>query len=200
MSKRRYGQKHCSVDGCAESHLAQGFCQKHYWRNHRHGSPLARPDNDGEPLAWLKLHAGWNGAECLLWPFGHTTDGYGSVSFNGKTTGAHRAMCVLAHGSPPAGQMQAAHSCGRGHEGCVNPKHLRWATSFDNHQDRRRTRELTGRMGSLKLTDAQCRALLERKGLVSQNALAKEYGVAPSTISRLFNGPRMALAKSVERS
>lgn len=27
----------CSVEKCDGKHLAKGFCQKHYWRNHRHG-------------------------------------------------------------------------------------------------------------------------------------------------------------------
>lgn len=190
-------KKQCTVEGCGRKHLAKGFCNLHYWRNHRHGSPFANPDNDGEPLDWLSRHAKWESNACLPWPFAQGSRGYGSVSFNGKATGAHRAMCIIAHGEPPVPGMHAAHSCGCGHEGCVNPRHLRWATAVENHRDRLYYRERTQRLGNLKLSDAQCREMLARRGAVSQRALATEYGVSEAAVSRLFNGSRRGLAKSI---
>lgn len=189
--------KICSIEGCGRKHLAKGYCDLHYWRNHRHGSPFANPDNDGQPLAWLTKHARWESDACLPWPYGRNSHGYGSIAFGGKHIGAHRAMCIIAHGEPPFPAAHAAHSCGRGHEGCVNPKHLRWASAAENHGDRRFTREGTRRVGNLKLTDSQCREMLARKGAVSQKALADEYGVSEAAVSRLFNGSRRGLAKSV---
>lgn len=45
-------------------------------------------------------------------------------------------MCQKAHGDPPSPKHDAAHSCGRGHEGCVNPNHLSWKTKKQNQADR----------------------------------------------------------------
>jgi hypothetical protein len=45
-------------------------------------------------------------------------------------------MLTLTAGPPPSPDHEAAHSCGRGHEGCVNPKHLRWATHKENQADK----------------------------------------------------------------
>lgn len=46
-------------------------------------------------------------------------------------------MCELVHGAPPTPDHEAAHSCGKGHEGCIHPKHLSWATHSENQLDRR---------------------------------------------------------------
>ncbi|WP_425339241.1 hypothetical protein [Methylorubrum extorquens] len=46
-------------------------------------------------------------------------------------------MCALVHGPAPSEKHQVAHSCGKGHTGCVSPKHLRWATPLENANDKR---------------------------------------------------------------
>lgn len=33
----------CSIDGCESPHVAKGFCQLHYQRNYRTGSPIKKP-------------------------------------------------------------------------------------------------------------------------------------------------------------
>jgi hypothetical protein len=59
------------------------------------------------------------------------------LGYLGDTLYAHRLMCQLAHGDPPTPDHIAAHSCGRGHEGCVNPNHLSWKTYSENELDKR---------------------------------------------------------------
>jgi hypothetical protein len=49
---------------------------------------------------------------------------------------AHRVMCEIAHGPKPAPGFVAAHTCGKGREGCVNPRHLRWASQKENMADK----------------------------------------------------------------
>ena len=182
--------KPCSIAGCTGSHLAKGFCEKHYWRNHRHGDPLANPDNDGQPLAWLKAHVAHDDEACLKWPFGYGDKGYGSIHFRGRTMGAHRAMCFLSAGDPPTPDHKAAHSCGRGHEGCVNPRHLRWATQLENAADMIAHREKGINSAPVKLSAAECDAIRDMKGKASLSVLAARFQVSRSLVSRILNGHR----------
>src|SRR5690606_12175061 len=94
--------------------------------------------SNGEAEAWLVAHAGWlDHARCLKWPFGRSGHGYaGQATVDGVREAAYRHMCRLAHGNSPSSEHQAAHSCGKGHEGCINPNHLRWATPAENQSDR----------------------------------------------------------------
>jgi hypothetical protein len=85
-------------------------------------------------LNWLSAHASHTGDACLIWPFARNKAGYGNLRVNKQYKNAHRVMCEMAHG--PAGDQQIAlHSCGNGHAGCVNPKHLRWGTPKENTAD-----------------------------------------------------------------
>ncbi len=196
MTKRAYGRTGCLVQGCDRPHLARGYCELHYWRNHRHGSPYANPDDDGAGLEWLLFHRGYPGEDCIVWPLARNRQGYGTQAFNGRTQGAHRAMCILAHGEPPSSEHEAAHSCGRGHEGCVNPNHLSWKTPKENGADKVLHAELTGRTGHMKLTHAQCLEIIALRGTSPQSHVARRYGVSEATISRLLSGKRRGLAKS----
>lgn len=92
----------------------------------------------GSGLAWLKVHVDFEGDDCLLYPFRTTASPRGAVTYNFKSMPAHRAMCFLAHRSPPEGKDMALHSCGNGHLGCVNPKHLYWGDQSDNNRDAQR--------------------------------------------------------------
>lgn len=140
----------CQVIDCGKPRHGRGFCLTHYNRWWRLGDPLAQTKNQapsGGPFLWIKANVNFSGDECLIWPFGRTTDGYPckiTFSFLEKML-AHRLMCQLAHGKPPAPDLHAAHSCGNGHLACINPKHLRWATRKENEQDKILHRTYRGR-------------------------------------------------------
>ncbi len=85
---------------------------------------------------WMIAHVDYAGDDCLAWPFALKSDGYGQLMFRGKNTRAHRVMCMLAHGEPPHPGYLACHSCGKGREACVNPRHLRWASAYENMADK----------------------------------------------------------------
>lgn len=125
----------CSVETCSAVATRKGLCGRHYLRQRRHGSPLAGSGDRNIVIPWLKHHVSFDRDECLRWPFAYRSNGYGSVTLEGRHTTASRAMCLLAHGEPKVSSMDAAHSCGNGHLGCVNPKHLRWATHLENMAD-----------------------------------------------------------------
>lgn len=128
--------KTCKVDGCQKAAFGRGFCSMHYYRVIRNGSLSARRKaRHGAPEAWVRENSAHQGDDCLFWPFGSPRNGYGQVRISGVDMSASRFMCIVAHGAPSPENLHAAHSCGHGHLGCVNPKHLRWATASENALD-----------------------------------------------------------------
>ncbi len=139
----------------------------------------------GEARKWLEEHVAYDGADCLIWPFfRHPIQGHALVRHSGRPQPAGRVMCELTNGPPSTPRLQAAHSCGNGHEGCVNPKHLRWATSKENMADQtlHGTRVIGSRVGSSKLTERQVTAIREFAHNVRTAALADLFGVSIPTI------------------
>lgn len=109
--------------------------------------------------------------------------------------GAGRAMCIIAHGEPDDPKFDAAHSCGNGHLGCLNPNHLSWKTHKANMADRHE--HGTHYMGQQnpralftneQVADIKARLLDGEIG----NQIAKEYGVTRSTIYHMKHGTRWA--------
>lgn len=136
---------------------------------------------------WLIDRVGFQGDECLIWPFS-LTRGYGSFMHLKKGYYAHRYMCELANGPPPTTGHEAAHSCGRGDQGCVHPKHLSWKTKTQNALDCRQhgthAKHSGGRYG--KLTTEQADQI--RASGMKGRELAKFFGVHETTISNIRTG------------
>ncbi len=99
-------------------------------------------------------------------------------------------MCILAHGEPPTPKHQTAHSCGKGHEGCINPRHLSWKTNQENSLDKREhgTAQNAWWGRYHKITPQQLADLKSRKGRQTQVATAKEFGVSLSLVQYHWHG------------
>lgn len=143
----------------------------------------------GDCVMWLRNHAFYDGSNCLIWPFTRNTKGYGYLGFEGKVIRAHRFMCTLFRGLPPSPKHEAAHSCGNGHKGCVNPHHLHWKTRIENERDKllHGTNAWANRPKRLKLTVAQVAKIRALKGKKSHSYLSKKFGVSENTISDVLN-------------
>lgn len=139
---------------------------------------------EGETFKWLLAHASYDSDECLIWPYSiDNYGGYGHLGYNGKMYLAHRLMCILAHGEPPTPKHQASHSCGKGHEGCVNPKHISWKTTSDNLKDRRKHGTHKGAIGNrTNLPYGVIDRIRELKGVVSQYKISAIFKVAPGCV------------------
>jgi hypothetical protein len=72
---------------------------------------------------------------CLSWPYSRDSYGYGNIWHESRMQPVHRVVCEYVHGAAPTPKHEVAHNCGKGHEGCVNPGHLRWATHRENMDD-----------------------------------------------------------------
>lgn len=143
----------------------------------------------GKAYAWILAHVDYQGDDCLPWPFS-LTRGYGALSHMGKRGYAHRFMCELVHGEPPSPLHEAAHSCGRGDKGCVNPKHISWKTKSGNLLDcsahGTQARSRYGTKG--RLTSDQAAEIRTLKGVKLQWQIAEQFGVSESTISDIWLG------------
>jgi hypothetical protein len=125
----------CSIDGCNDGIASFGLCNKHYLRQKRHGSTDKVLHHAKQFFENVVLK--YEGDECLMWPFPWSKfDYYPKIKYRLKSTKVHRAVCLEVYGPPPDGKPEVAHSCGRGIEGCCNPKHLRWASRAENIADR----------------------------------------------------------------
>jgi hypothetical protein len=144
----------------------------------------------GVGIAFLRHNLNYEGPSCLIWPMSRNPNGYGMFGLDGKHLWAHRYMCELVNGPPPTPEHEAAHSCGRGKDGCVHPKHLSWKTISENALDSRehgtQARNPHGNAG--KLTEADVAEILSLKGTDTQVNIAARFGVSPPTIRDIFTG------------
>lgn len=184
----------CSVDGCGKPSRARGYCVAHYKRWSRHGDPMAGTAPNGAKLRWLEEHTCYAGDDCVRWPFPALPSGYCHIHFNGQSTLASRVMCILAHGQPPTRVHQAAHSCGNGRRGCLNPRHLRWATKMENESDKfvHGSTARGERQGSSVLTREQVREIRRLSGSLLQREIAARFGVHRQHIGRIISRMRWA--------
>lgn len=184
--------KICSIPGCGGTlKVARGLCNRHYIRLRRHGEPLGGGTDLGAARAFLDRHIGYEGNDCVIWPFAKDVRGYARIRDEGENIPAYRLMCRLAHGEPVEPRTHATHTCGKGDEGCINPRHLEWGTPFKNQQDRveHGTSNRGERCAAHKLTAAQAAEIFDRlsEGETALD-LAPLYGVHPRTVRDIGSG------------
>lgn len=127
----------CSVEGCCETvyYTRYGYCHAHYRRWAKYGDPVAGGIRHGDAQRFACEAARSTANDCIPWPYAGTSEGYGRINVDGTTIGAHVHVATLAHGPKPSPDHECCHSCGNGHLGCVNARHLYWGTRSDNVQD-----------------------------------------------------------------
>ncbi|QPR39580.1 HNH endonuclease signature motif containing protein [Brevibacterium casei] len=123
----------CSIDGCDGSHLARGWCNKHYQRWRKYGSPTIDLSPDAKAARTLEARSKITADSCILWMGYIARNGYGYMSFRGIRTEVHRVAWTLANGPIPTG-MEIDHRCWN--RACMNVDHLRLVTTSQNHQHR----------------------------------------------------------------
>lgn len=122
---------------------------------------------------------------CWLWQRSTDSKGYGLVCKDGKgNQKVHRVVYELAIGDIPDG-MLVLHRCDN--RPCCNPFHLFLGTDKDNSDDKvlkGRERRLRGeQVHNARLTEADVLAI--RADHRTQNEIAKEYGLAQTTVSAI---------------
>jgi hypothetical protein len=126
----------CCVEGCGYPAITKGMCAKHYCRS-KNGADLVYGGKHGRLLYIMDVVLPFSGKECLIWPgYKPSKKKYPGIRINGRSYSVHRFVCEKAYGPPPTPKHHAAHRCGKGRSGCVNPCHLRWATPKENMEDK----------------------------------------------------------------
>lgn len=189
----------CSVPGCDKQHLSRGWCAAHYRRWWKHGDPDKQGLHRGAAAAFVEhLVKQWPagvGDECITWPYSRSSGGYAQVNHRGRQQQVHRLLCKMIHGPAPSESHQAAHSCGMGHNGCVNPAHVRWATPKQNAADK----EIHGtalrgsRVPGAKLTERDVFMIrADAELLMECSEIASKYGVSPTAVRAILKRKRWA--------
>ena len=174
----------CSIPNCGKPAKHRGWCQRHYMRWWRHGDPLEGRRDDGEALNFYRtVVLSYEGDDCLNWPYNKTGKGYAQLWLDDRMNLVSRLVCQDTHGAPPSPSHVAAHSCGRGLQGCVNKHHLSWKTGIENAADKliHGTHTRGERNGMSKLTEATVREI--RTSSESPQELANRLSIWPATIN-----------------
>jgi hypothetical protein len=177
----------CSIPDCGKPVRSLGLCGSHYFRQRRHGDPLAGSTSKGEAERFFRETVlAYDGNDCLYWPYARLPSGYAKM----KGHNVHRRICEEAHGPAPTAGHEAAHSCGGGKHGCVTKRHLSWKTHLENEADKllHGTRPRGETQGSSKLTEDDVRTI--RSSIEKGIDLATRYGVSAAHISYLRSGKK----------
>lgn len=143
---------------------------------------------------------------CWLWKAYRNANGYGTLGVGGRkgtVSLAHRVSWELHYGTIPDG-MDVLHTCDV--PSCIRPDHLFLGTQLDNMKDMvaKGRRGQTGpKVGSnidrshqvgkcqkllKKITIEQFHQLKSEIGTMSQEKLAKKYGIDQATVSKIKLG------------
>ena len=144
----------------------------------------AKRARKGEGLRFLLNLVANPPSECVIWPFGKDTGGYGNLRYKRRKIGAHRLAWQLFHGREMKSEAHAAHLPLVCHDkACVNPLHIREATPTENASDKLLDGTVSRgeRQGCSKLTAAEVLAI--RADTRPQTTIAKDYGVCGVTIN-----------------
>lgn len=184
----------CSIPDCNSPIKCTGLCNRHYQRMRIHGDPntVTRTyTSSGEPMRFIRSLPS-SGDGCVIWPFGKNAAGYGLVSCGRHSKNASRIVCEIVRGAPPNARAQAAHTCGRGNQGCVAPWHLRWASPAENQADRigHGTDGRGERNAAAKLTHSQVHQIRALIGTSLHREIAAQFGITRQTVGDIASGRR----------
>lgn len=184
----------CSIPDCDKPVHLRDWCNAHYIRWRRHGTPLGGGRVRGEPRQYFTdVVLPYEGDECLIWPYA-CVNGYGKLQHEGRVQIISRMLCEEVNGPPPTPVHQAAHSCGKGKQGCVTKGHMVWKTRLENEADKliHGTLRYGETQPLAKLTEADVRKIRSLAGSIPRAQIADQFGVRPEAIGKILRGERWA--------
>ena len=191
----------CEIDKCTANVWGRTkgklLCEAHSKRLIKYGDPLLFSRRFRCGANWIEAHSEYDGDDCLKWPFSTSSHGRGKVKVDGVLYTAPRYMCILANGPPPDESYHAAHVCGNGKHGCMNPKHLSWKTPKQNEADKKihGTLRRGSDINTSKLSKDDVRAIRKEIGVMSGVDIAEKWGITPAAVSSIKTGKSWAWLK-----
>lgn len=129
--------KKCLYEGCEKPVYIRERCNSHYRKDLDSGviqRKIKRIAAPARKLVENTINDPQMDMFCIEWPFSRDRNGYGNYQ-DGTIKRAHRVILEAVKGPPPSPEKNiAAHNCDN--PSCVNPAHLRWATTLENNLDR----------------------------------------------------------------
>jgi len=178
----------CLYEGCEGKVVGLGYCQKHYKRVKKYGSPDPQKYSQEslETRFWRFVNKK-SESECWEWQGQILSSGYGRISLGAKSLGsegAHRVSWKLFNKADIPDGMFVMHKCDN--PSCVNPHHLSIGTPKENTQDmiakgRKRVVSPKGEGNGKSLLDEE-KIRLIRSSTLSHAAIARELGVSPNCV------------------
>lgn len=184
----------CSVPGCGKAVTVRGYCNLHYQRSRGLSKvPMDAPSQTTRERidAFIASVLANPTDDCVIWPFTRSAAGRACRSpTHGGTKYVHAQLCELVNGPRPSPRHVAAHSCGQGHRGCINPLHVRWDTAKGNEADKEKhgTRLRGEKVFGARFSEDDIRSIRQmwRSGM-TQVAIAKVFGCRQNLISSIVN-------------
>ena len=145
---------------------------------------------------WDKVNIPSDPDKCWEWQACKYETGYGQIRVNGHKMRTHRVSYELKYGDIPDG-LFVCHKCDN--RACCNPAHLFLGTQKDNMQDMvRKGRANRTEFQSVSRPGVLNSSLLTKEQVLyirdchnskrfSQIELARQFGVATTTINRVVN-------------
>lgn len=178
----------CKYDGCKDKVVGRGYCQKHYRRYMKYGSPDSKKNDHAslEVRFWRYVDKKQDN-ECWRWLGQRLSNGYGRISLGAKSLGsdgAHRISWKLFNKTDIPDGMFVMHKCDN--PSCVNPHHLSIGTPKENTQDmiakgRKRVVSPKGEGNGKSLLNEE-KVRLIRSSTLSHAAIGRELGVSPNCV------------------
>ena len=142
----------------------------------------------GEPQKFLECNQSYNGDDCIIWPFSRDSSGYAQIWNTRSMKTVSKLLCIELNGLPPTPQHEAAHSCGKGSNGCVTKNHVYWATRSENEIEKIKhgtSNRGNQRSGKAKLTESQVHELRALYGTMGYTRLASKYGINRKSVEKI---------------
>jgi hypothetical protein len=184
----------CVIEDCQSKVVGWGYCQKHYVRVKKYGSPHSKKKDQStlEERFWRFVDKK-SEDECWHWTGQLFSKGYGRISLGSKkdgAEGAHRVSWRLHNKKDIPNGMFVMHKCDN--PSCVNPHHLLVGTPKENTQDmirkgRKRTVAPLGEGNGKSLLDAE-KVRLIRSSTLNNTALGRQLGVSSNCVRSVRTG------------